>query len=132
MRFGKEKVMNRKNIMQSLKQTGGVWIFVIPALIPLIVFWIYPIFRSLFISFTDWDYMSPTYNFVFLDNFKSLFTDERFYEALWNTIVFSVGTIVPTIIGGLLLALLLEKNFKKSVLLHKMTFMRIIRIVCSS
>lgn len=114
MRFGKEKVMNRKNIMQSLKQTGGVWIFVIPSLIPLIVFWIYPIFRSLFISFTDWDYMSPTYNFVFLDNFKSLFTDERFYEALWNTIVFSVGTIVPTIIGGLLLALLLEKNFRGS------------------
>ena len=62
--------------------------FVIPALIPLIIFWIYPIFRSLFISFTDWDYMSPTYNFVFLDNFKSLFTDERFYEALWNTILF--------------------------------------------
>lgn len=66
MRFGKEKVMNRKSIMQRLKQMGGVWLFVIPALIPLIVFWIYPIFRSLFISFTDWDYMSPTYNFVFL------------------------------------------------------------------
>ena len=38
MRFGKEKVMNRKSIMQRLKQMGGVWLFVIPALIPLIVF----------------------------------------------------------------------------------------------
>ena len=71
-------------------------------------------FRSLFISFTDWDYMSPTYNFVFFDNFKSLFTDERFYEALGNTILFSVGTIIPTIVGGLLLALLLQKNFRGS------------------
>ena len=114
MHFGKEKVMNRKSIMQRLKQMGGVWLFVIPALIPLIVFWIYPIFRSLFISFTDWDYMSPTYNFVFFDNFKSLFTDERFYEALGNTILFSVGTIIPTIVGGLLLALLLQKNFRGS------------------
>lgn len=106
--------MSRKNIIQRLKQAGGAWMFVIPALIPLIIFWIYPIFRSLFISFTDWDYMSPTYNFVFLDNFKSLFTDERFYEALWNTILFSVGTIIPTIVGGLLLALLLQKNFRGS------------------
>lgn len=109
MRFGKEKVMNRKSIMQRLKQMGGVWLFVIPALIPLIVFWIYPIFRSLFISFTDWDYMSPTYNFVFFDNFKSLFTDERFYEALGNTILFSVGTIIPDNCRGLLAAFCFRK-----------------------
>ena len=93
---------------------SGKLLYLSPALIPLIVFWIYPIFRSLFISFTDWDYMSPTYNFVFFDNFKSLFTDERFYEALGNTILFSVGTIIPTIVGGLLLALLLQKNFRGS------------------
>ena len=49
-----------------------MWLFVLPALIPLIVFWIYPILRSVYISFTDWDYMSPTYNFVFLDNFIAL------------------------------------------------------------
>ena len=47
-------------------------------------------------------------------HFKSLFTDERFYEALGNTILFSVGTIIPTIVGGLLLALLLQKNFRGS------------------
>ena len=52
-----------------LKKIGSVWLFVLPAFIPLMVFWIYPILKSLYISFTDWDYMSPTYNFVFLDNF---------------------------------------------------------------
>lgn len=66
------------------------------------------------ISFTNWDYMSPQYDFVFLDNFKMLFQDSRFYEAVINTLVFTIGTLVPTLVGGLLLALLLRKNFRGS------------------
>ena len=57
------------------RQLGSVTLFVLPAFIPLIVFWIYPILRSVYISFTDWDYMTPDYNFVFFDNFISLFQD---------------------------------------------------------
>ena len=97
-----------------LKKIGSVWLFVLPAFIPLMVFWIYPILKSLYISFTDWDYMSPTYNFVFLDNFIKLFKDSRFYEALGTTVWFSIGTLFPTIAGGLLLALLLRKTFMGS------------------
>lgn len=97
-----------------VKEVSRVWLFVLPALIPLAVFWIYPILRSIYISLTDWDYMSPTYNFVWLDNFISLLKDQRFYDALWNTVVFSVGTLIPTIVLGLGLALLLQKSFKGS------------------
>ncbi len=99
---------------QKFRRAGIVGLFVIPALIPLIIFWVYPIMRSVYISLTDWDYMSPTYNFVFFDNFLSLFQDKRFYDALWNTLVFSLGTLIPTIVLGLMLALLLQKGFKRS------------------
>lgn len=106
----------------TFRKIGSVWLFVIPALIPLIVFWIYPILRSIYISFTDWDYMSHTYQFVFLDNFKALFKDQRFYDALWNTVVFTLGTLIPTIVLGLLLALLLQKSFKGSGLIKFILF----------
>lgn len=96
------------------RQLGSVTLFVLPAFIPLIVFWIYPILRSVYISFTDWDYMTPDYNFVFFDNFISLFQDARFYDALWNTVVFTLGTLIPTIVLGLMLALLMQKAFKGS------------------
>ena len=82
----------------TVKKISSAWLFVIPALIPLIVFWIYPILRSIYISFTDWDYMSPNYNFVFFDNFIALFKDQRFYDALWNTVVLTLGTLIPTIL----------------------------------
>lgn len=110
----------RKKI--DLRKVGTVWLFVMPALIPLIVFWIYPILRSVYISFTDWDYMSPTYNFVFLDNFIALFKDARFYDALWNTLVFTVGTLIPTIVLGLLLALLMQKAFRGSGIIKFILF----------
>lgn len=106
----------------TFKKMSSAWLFVIPALIPQIVFWIYPILRSICISFTDWDYMSPTYNFVFFDNFIALFRDQRFYDALWNTVVFTLGTLLPTIVLGLMLALLLQKSFKGSGIIKFILF----------
>lgn len=103
-------------------KTSTVLLFVLPVLIPLIVFWIYPILKSLYISLTDWDYMSPTYNIVWFDNFKNLFQDSRFYESLWNTLVFTIGTLIPTIVIGLLLALLMQKAFKGSGILKFILF----------
>lgn len=87
-----------------------VAMFVLPALIPLFVFWIYPIIRTVWLSFTDWNFMTPDYQIVLCDNYKSLFADSRFYNALVNTLVFTLGTLGPTIIGGLILALLLQKK----------------------
>lgn len=94
------------------KKWCSVMTFVVPALIPLTVFWIYPILRSMLLSLTDWDYMSPSYSFVGLSNYVALFKDTRFYSALWNTFVFGIGTVIPTIIGGMTLALLLQKAFR--------------------
>ena len=108
--------------LSNVIRAGGVLGFILPALIPLAVFWIYPICRSLFISFTDWDYMSPSYHFVFFDNVKKLFQDPRFYEALWNTLLFSAGTLIPTLAGGLFLALLLQKAFRGSGLFKFILF----------
>ena len=102
------------NKQRYLKKRISVLVFTIPALIPLFVFWVYPICRSVWISFTDWDYMTPTYHFVFLKNYISLFKDTRFYEALLNTLIFTIGTLVPTIVIGLVLAVFLQKPFPGS------------------
>nr|WP_306798759.1 sugar ABC transporter permease [Oceanobacillus saliphilus] len=81
-------------------------------LIPLFVFWFFPMLVSLWLSFTNWDYISPSFDYVGIDNYTNTLTSETFYEALKNTIFFSVWTIVPTIIIGLFLALLLKEGLK--------------------
>ncbi len=86
------------------------WLFLLPAMIPLILFWFYPMLNSLYISFTNWDYISPAYTFVWFENYTNLIQDPIFHDVLWNTLYFTVGTVFPTIIGGVLLALLVLKN----------------------
>jgi multiple sugar transport system permease protein len=87
-------------------------LFTLPALVPLIVFWLWPMLYSIYISATDWDYMSPEYKIVAMKNYTTLLNSKAFYEVLKNTAVFSMGTLIPTLIGGLLLALLLNKKLK--------------------
>lgn len=104
------------------KNLENICLFVLPAFIPLCVFWLYPICKAIWISFTNSDFMSPTYQIVGLENYLSVFQDSRFYEALINTIVFTVGTLVPTIVFGLLLALALSKKFHGSEVLKFIIF----------
>jgi multiple sugar transport system permease protein len=87
-------------------------LFILPAIVPLLIFWIYPMGRSLFISFTDWDYVSPEYQFVGFSNYTDLLTDPTFYSVLLNTFVFSMGVVIPCVAGGLLLALLVSGKSK--------------------
>ncbi|WP_289137930.1 carbohydrate ABC transporter permease [uncultured Brevibacillus sp.] len=81
----------------------------LPTLIPLVVFWIYPMIKTFHISFTDWNYISPDYNFVELENYKNLITDSFFAKVLKNTLVFTFFTVVPPILLGLYVAALLNK-----------------------
>ena len=80
-------------------------------MIPMIIFWIYPIFRSLLISLTDWDYISPTYNYVWFENYASIFDSSGFTKAVNVTLLFALYTVIPSMVIGLLLALLFQKSF---------------------
>src|SRR5699024_9599704 len=78
--------------------------------IPLFVFWFLPMIISLWLSLTDWDYISPSFNYVGADNYTNAFTSADFYQALKNTIIFGFFTVIPTILIGLLLAILLGER----------------------
>lgn len=91
-----------------------VLLFTAPLLVPLFTFWLVPFSYSIYISFTDWDYISPNYDFVGLENYQYMVEDFEFLQAAMNTFWFSLGVVVPTILLGLLFAMLLHKNFKGS------------------
>lgn len=98
--------------MTRLKTAGKLLFFIGIPLIPLLIFWFIPMLVSLWLSFTNWDYISPTFDYVGADNYVNAFTSADFYQALKNTLFFGVWTIFPTIIIGLLLALLLREGLK--------------------
>lgn len=92
------------------------FLFLAPALLVYVVFLVYPMLWSLWVSLYEWDGLSDNMVFIGLGNYaRILFGDEIAQLALWNNVLWTVGTlIVPTGIG-LALALALNRRFRGSV-----------------
>ncbi|MCV7103095.1 sugar ABC transporter permease [Mycobacterium palustre] len=87
-------------------------LFVAPNLAAVAVFMLFPLGFSLYMSFQQWDVFRPP-KFVGLRNFQQLFTsDPLFLIAIRNTVVFTVGTVVPTIVVSLVVAGVLNRKVK--------------------
>ncbi|MFT8342947.1 MAG: sugar ABC transporter permease [Clostridium beijerinckii] len=108
--------------MKKVKKSILVLMFILPAVIPLSIFWIWPMIQAIFMSFTDWDYMSSAYNIVGTLNYRELFSNSVFYDSLKNTFIFTLGTLIPTIAGGLFIAILLKKKIKGAALYKAIIF----------
>lgn len=97
-------------------------LFTLPALIPLLIFWLGPLGYIVYLSFTDWDFMSPDKLFVGLDNYSYLLTNSEFYRSLKVTLLFGLGSVIPTIVGGLALAMLMNSKIKSSGIFRTLLF----------
>ena len=86
-------------------------LFVLPGLIGLACFFIYPVIISIYYSFCTYNIFSPP-QWIGLDNYVALFEDELFWISLYNTIFYTVFFIFPEIGIAIILALLLNLKIK--------------------
>ncbi|BBX96721.1 carbohydrate ABC transporter permease [Mycobacterium lacus] len=87
-------------------------LFVAPNLAAVVVFMLFPLGFSLYMSLQRWDVFTPP-KFVGLKNFAGLFaSDPLFLIAVRNTVVFTVGTVAPTVVISLLVAAMLNRKVK--------------------
>lgn len=114
--------MNKLSIKNIIWKIVKVLFFTLPAMIPMTLFWIYPILRSGWLSFTDWDYMTPEYNYVGVENYTAVLTNSSFWSAFKTTFLFAIGTIIPIIILGLSVALLLGNEIKGKAIYRFLVF----------
>ena len=73
------------------RRTG--YYFVLPFLLLLVVFKIYPLAYTFFISLMKWDLLSAK-QFLGLRNYQRLVADEVFYMTIWNTFLIWLMNIV--------------------------------------
>lgn len=101
----------------------ALWLFPVPALILYVTFFVIPTIQGVVYSVTDWDGFSPTAQFVGLDNFVTIFTnDDLFRNALGNNLKFMLVVVVFQTLFSLALAVFLTKNSKSSVALRSIFF----------
>lgn len=95
---------------------------IIPSMVFLLVFYIYPILYNTYLSFFDWNLVSPTMDFVGIDNFKALFSDREFLEVISNSLIYMGATVFFTVAIALLLAIWLNKNSALHTLIQGLVF----------
>ncbi|NLV60157.1 MAG: sugar ABC transporter permease [Spirochaetales bacterium] len=79
-------------------------LFSLPFVLVYAAFMIYPLLYGLYISFFKWDILS-TPSFLGLANYRTLFSDEKFYSSLWHTLKFVLMTTPTLLVIGFLMAL---------------------------
>lgn len=118
MEWGIGTKMTRSKLISGLKPV----LFTLPAMVPFALFWLAPLLYVLYLSFTEWDFMSPEKTFVGLQNYTDLLSNPAFYQALRVTALFCAGSVLPIILLGLGLALLMNRKLKGSALYQVLLF----------
>ncbi|KIA63993.1 carbohydrate ABC transporter permease [Nocardia vulneris] len=84
----------------------------LPALIFMIVVTQLPFVFTLYYSTQSWNLVRPgSRHFTGLDNYAEVFRDSQFRQVALNTVIMIVGTVIISVVLGLLLALLLDRAF---------------------
>ncbi len=102
------------------------WLFLIPALFFFIGYMVYPILRVLWMSFTNYRFLSQEpAQWVGLANYVEAFADPLVYSGLWRATQFTIMFLPGTIIFPLLLAILVDRVTNQRLA----TFYRIVLLI---
>ncbi|MEY8352100.1 sugar ABC transporter permease [Lachnospiraceae bacterium 54-53] len=96
---------------------------ILPAFICLGAINLFPILRNLYLSFTSWDMVIGTPQFIGLRNYRELFTNSDFYKSLWVTLFYTIGYVPFSIGAGFLLAVLMTSKSRLNVIYRTAFFM---------
>lgn len=101
--------------LKKRKQDFTYMMFIIPALAFFLAFFIYPFFRSIWLSLTDAYGYNPEIHFIGLNNYIEALSNPAFKRSLWITVKYTVFVTVFANLVAIGLAFLLDGNvyFKK-------------------
>lgn len=88
---------------------AAMLLFTLPALLVYVVMVIAPSLQSIQLSLTDWDGISPVYDYIGLRNYQDILTSERFRNAAVNTLILGLGSAFVINVISLAVALMLDR-----------------------
>jgi len=100
------------------------YLLITPAYVLFAAFTFLPILWAFILSLQSYDLFTEKGHYIGLYNYQAAITNLQFFSALWNTSYFAVGSVVPTIAIGLLIATQLNrKDFRGAPVLQVVFFL---------
>ena len=100
-------VYKRSRLRRSERRTG--LLFIAPMYAQLIIFLLFFMVYSLFMSLTNWNIVAGTRDFIGLGNYVTLVNDPVFWKSVYNTLYLMIGIPIGMLLA-LLLAMALNRN----------------------
>lgn len=97
-------------VRRHVRRFAPGYLFLLPSAAILAVFVVYPIAQSVWMSLHDWNFFSSSHRFVGLANYRTMWHDPRFWNALRNTVIYTAVVVPAQVAIGLALAVALQRN----------------------
>lgn len=110
---------------RGVKKVLLILLFLLPALVPLVAFRIFPMIASVWVSLVEWNLLRAPV-FVGIANYTEVLTDPRFHKALGNTVYYMVGYLPLVLVGALAVALLLNSRLKGLAFFRSIYFLPVV------
>lgn len=94
------------------RESRLAWVFLLPSLTGLGIFIFYPLIRSVYLSVHGNDIFGGAGAYVGLRNYTQMLASTDFRHVLVTTLLFTLFTVVPGVLGALTVVLLLETRVR--------------------
>lgn len=98
------------------------YVYLLPAVVILGIFVLYPLLYTVYLSFFDWNMVSPTKEFVGLANYQKVLTDPIFHKVLGNTLLYTILFVLLSCIFPYAVSFLLDIVIEKGREFYKPLF----------
>lgn len=97
----------------NLRRLRPGYFFVMPAVIMLSLFYIYPFLKVFQLSFYEWDGISPKMQFIGLSQFRDIiFSNPIWWQSMWHAAYITILALVFQNFLALVLALIVDREIK--------------------
>ncbi len=86
--------------------------FLSPSAVLLILVAVFPLVYVFYLSLQKKNIIAGISKLIFLENYSSLLKDDRFWNALFNTIYFTVVSVSIELLLGLAIAIIINRHFR--------------------
>lgn len=102
----------KKSKRKTLVFPNRMYLFVIPALVLFLIFWIVPVLQLFYYSKTNFNGINYDYDYVGFKNYLTLLKDGSMINAIKNTLIYAVVVVVLNNILGLVIAMALNVKLR--------------------
>lgn len=112
----------KKAKRKTLVFPNRMYVFVIPALILFVIFWIVPVLQLFYYSVTNFNGINSDYDYVGFKNYQTLLKDGSMINAIKNTLIYAVVVVVLNNLLGLVIAMALNVKLKGKALFRTVSY----------